>query len=266
MTHQLEWLSDLARLAEDGTPCVLVTVTEAKGSTPREAGTKMVVTGDRQFGTIGGGNLEFQAVGEARELLQKTTQAPANKDYALGPQLAQCCGGTVSVLLEPFFPRGNPLYLFGAGHVGKEVVKVLSGLSVDVRWIDERENEFPRDLPARTRKIVTASPAAEIAGLPEGAFVLVMTHSHDTDYEIVSAALKKGNFAYLGLIGSETKRARFESRLAAGGLGRDKLARLTCPIGGSSGGKHPREIAIATSAEMLEQGLLQPHAAALKAG
>src|SRR5690242_2471121 len=99
-----EWLSVLAELSGTGTPCVLITVVEAKGSTPRDAGTKMVVTADRQFGTIGGGNLEFQAIGEARKLLTSATGDTKLKDYSLGPALAQCCGGAVTVLLEPVLP------------------------------------------------------------------------------------------------------------------------------------------------------------------
>lgn len=248
------WLPTLTMLTDKGEPCVLITVTEAKGSTPREAGVKMIVTAQGQFGTIGGGNLEFQAIGEARKLLA-SAQGPAMKDYPLGPKLAQCCGGAVSVFLEPFLPSKQAFYLFGAGHVGKEVIKVLDGLPVRVKWVDEREAEFPRDLPKNCEKILTTAPAAELRAADENTYVAIMTHSHDLDYELVRAAYK-GKFAYLGLIGSKTKRARFEKRLLAEGVTKEQLERLHCPIGlGDVNGKHPREIAISVAAELLSLGL-----------
>ncbi len=260
-TH--EWLSVLADLSGKGTPCVLITVVEAKGSTPRDAGTKMVVTSNQQFGTIGGGNLEFQAIGEARKVLASATGEIELKDYALGPALAQCCGGTVTVLLEPVLPPDKTLLLFGAGHVGKEVVRVLDGLSVNIRWIDERENEFPGQVPHGCRKIITTNPVAEILTAPIGAFIIIMTHSHHLDYQLVRAALERNEFGYLGLIGSGTKRARFESKLRAEGLSDAAIARLTCPIGiPAVTGKHPREIAVAVSAEILGLGLTKAKAAA----
>lgn len=260
-TH--EWLSVLADLSGTGTPCVLITVVEAKGSTPRDAGTKMVVTSDRQFGTIGGGNLEFQAIAEGRKLLAAATGETKLKDYPLGPALAQCCGGAVTVLLEPVLPPDKTLLLFGAGHVGKEVVRVLDGLSVNIRWIDERENEFPSQAPHGCRKIVAQNPITEISAGPAGAFIIIMTHSHHLDYQLVRAALERGDFAYLGMIGSDTKRARFESKLRAEGISNEMIARLTCPIGiPAVTGKHPREIAVAVSAEILGLGLTKPKAAA----
>jgi xanthine dehydrogenase accessory factor len=253
-THH-EWLAVLSDLAARGTPCVLITVLEAKGSTPRDAGTKMVVTSDRQFGTIGGGNLEFQAIGEARKLLEAAGGTTV-KDYPLGPALAQCCGGAVTVLLEPVFPPGKTLLLFGAGHVGKEVVRVLEGLPAKIMWVDERAGEFPAGIPAGCEKVHTSDPAGEIKRMPAGAFIIVMTHSHDLDYEIVKAVMARGDFAYLGLIGSDTKRARFEKKLLADGIKKDTLARLTCPIGiPAVTGKHPREIAVAVAAEILGLGL-----------
>lgn len=253
MSANHEWLPVLTELTEKGTPCVLITVMEAKGSTPREAGVKMVVTTSEQFGTIGGGNLEFQAIEEARKLLE-TASKPAVKDYPLGPKLAQCCGGAVSVFLEPFLPAGKTLYLFGAGHVGKEVVKVLAGLPLRVKWIDERANEFPGEVPKNCEKVITSAPVAELRAADENSFIAVMTHSHDLDFDVVRAAYK-GKFAYLGLIGSRTKRVRFEKRLGAEGVTKDQLAALHCPIGIGGTGKHPREIAISIAAELLTLGI-----------
>lgn len=262
MSDAHQWLSVLAELSEKKTPCVLITVTEAKGSTPRDAGTKMIVTMDGQYCTIGGGNLEFQAIEEARKLLSAATAQIKMKDYPLGPALAQCCGGAVTVLLEPFIPNDKTLYLFGAGHVGKEVVAVLENLPVQVRWIDERENEFPARIPANCEKIVTASPVSILRGLDENGFVVIMTHSHDLDYDLVRAAMEGGKYAYLGLIGSDTKRARFEKWLLADGVPSDQLQRLVCPIGIEGiTGKHPREIAVSVVAEVLRLGLTRAGAA-----
>jgi xanthine dehydrogenase accessory factor len=256
MMQDFSWLSTLADLSARHVPCVLVTVMEAKGSTPREAGTKMVVTAEGQFGTIGGGNLEFEAVAEARLLLTDAQAATKVKDYPLGPKLAQCCGGAVSVLLESFVPTGKKLYLFGAGHVGREVVAVLSALPIDIVWIDSRAQEFPAVLPPGCTQKLTDAPLSQTAEIDENAYVLVMTHNHDLDYDIVRSVMQRGRYAYLGLIGSATKRARFEKRLVVDGIAAADLARLVCPIGiGGVTGKHPREIAIAVAAQMLALGL-----------
>lgn len=256
MQQDFSWLATLADLAARRVPCVLVTVMEAKGSTPREAGTKMVVTADAQFGTIGGGNLEFEAIAEARKILDTAAVTMAVKDYPLGPKLAQCCGGAVSVLLESFIPTGKKLYLFGAGHVGREVVSVLSALPIDIIWVDSRAEEFPATLPANCTRHVTSAPLAVAADIDDHAYVLVMTHNHDLDYDIVRSVMQRGRFAYLGLIGSATKRARFEKRLVVDGVAPDDLPRMVCPIGLQGiTGKHPREIAIATAAQLLHLGL-----------
>lgn len=254
MSAPHDWLPVLARLTEAGTPCALITVMDAKGSTPREAGVKMVVTAAEQFGTIGGGNLEFQAIEAARALLQ-TLGGPEIRDYPLGPKLAQCCGGAVTVLLEPFLPAGRMLYLFGAGHVGREVVRVLEGLGLRIKWIDARVQEFPAVVPPGVEKIITAAPMDELKAAAPGAFVAVMTHSHDLDYELVRAALKRGDMAYVGLIGSDTKRARFTRRLREEGVAPETVETLRCPIGLGDTGKHPREIAISIAAELLSLGL-----------
>ncbi|TNE28793.1 MAG: xanthine dehydrogenase accessory protein XdhC [Alphaproteobacteria bacterium] len=251
------WLSDLSELRKHETPCVLITVVTAKGSTPRKSGTKMIVTQFQQFGTIGGGNLEFEAIAAARKLLAEAADTPEIHDYALGPSLAQCCGGAVTILLEPFLANGKTLILFGAGHVGKEIIKVLDGLPVKIKWVDERANEFPQEMPGNVEKIITAAPAEELKNLAEDVYILVITHSHDLDYTIVEQALSRNKFTYLGLIGSDTKRAKFNKRLKADGINAKRLADLTCPIGVEGvKGKHPREIAIAVAAELLQNGLV----------
>jgi len=244
-----DWLDTLAALRGRGEAAVLVTVVEALGSTPRDAGTKMVVTIDGLFGTIGGGNLEHKAIGEARRLLDRAEARPRMREFPLGPLLGQCCGGSASILFEPVLPVARRLWLFGAGHVGRATVDVLAGLPVAIDWVDPRAAEFPVVVPAGVRVRIEPDPAARVPDIPAGAAVLVMTHSHALDEAIVAAALARDDLAFVGLIGSATKRARFAKRLWAQGLPMD---RLVCPIGVAGiADKHPRAIAIATAAQLL---------------
>lgn len=247
----LEWLRALNQLDEAGEPAVLITVVDAKGSTPREAGCKMVVTRDGEFDTIGGGKLEFTCIAAARALLAEDA-GPTLRDFPLGPELGQCCGGHVTVLFEPLRPEPTHVAVFGAGHVGRALVALLAGLRVRVHWIDARENAL-RDAPAGIDARLRDDPAREIASLPAGSIVLVMTHDHQLDFDIVAAALARADLAAVGLIGSATKRARFASRLARIGVPRAAIERLICPIGVPGvGGKRPAEIAIAVAAQVLQ--------------
>ena len=246
------WLQALTALGAAGTPHVLVTVVEAKGSAPREAGTKMVLTADAQHGSIGGGTLEHTVTALARRLLHEGAAAPTMESFPLGPALGQCCGGHVTVLLEPFQAGQFHVVLFGAGHVGKALAAVLGQLPCRVTWIDGRAEQFPADVPPNVRVEVSDAPVYDVAEAPPGACFLVMTHSHALDRDLVEAVLRRGDFAYCGLIGSATKRRRFEARLAAKGLTKDDLARLVCPIGiDGIAGKSPGEIAVAVAAQLL---------------
>jgi xanthine dehydrogenase accessory factor len=249
------WLQALNALAETGIEAVLVTVVEVKGSTPREAGAKMVVTRDKIYDTVGGGHLELKAIELSRAMLRQSPlpEAPAIHRFPLGPSLGQCCGGEATLLLEPIQPPSFHIALFGAGHVGKALVKLLGDLPCRVTWTDPRGEMFPDVPPANVTINISDEPEAEVVALSAGSFVLVMTHSHPLDQRILEAALKRDDFRYVGLIGSATKRARFLSRLRARGLRETELARLTCPIGiDGAGGKHPAEIAIAVAAQLLQ--------------
>lgn len=252
------WVEALASAVAAGRPAVLVTVLRAAGSTPREAGAKMVVTAGSTHGTIGGGHLEMEAVSQAREMLAAAGRGvppggPVTRDVALGPSLGQCCGGAVTLLLEALLPPAWNVAVFGAGHVGRALVALLAALPCRVAWIDSREGEFPGEVPAGVDRIVSEAPADEVADLPAGCDVVVMTHSHALDQEIVEAALRRPDLRYLGLIGSATKRARFLARLAERGFPPAQVARLTCPVGvPGAGGKLPAEIAIAVAAQLLQ--------------
>ena len=244
-------------------PVVLVTVVEVLGSAPREAGTSMLVTEHGLAGTIGGGQLEWRALEAARALLAEGGTG-RTLELPLGPALQQCCGGHVALRLELLgeadLPRlaealaearaALPLVaLFGAGHVGRAVVQALGPLPCSLIWVDSRADMFPTTMPANAEARPTADPVAVARRLPAGAFHLVMTHSHPLDLELVATVLERGDFAWLGLIGSETKRRRFESQLRARGLPSE---RLVCPIGiAGIEGKEPPVIAASVAAQLL---------------
>ncbi len=322
-----EWIEDLADVLAAGEPGVIVTVAAIRGSAPREAGAKMIVTRDETIGTIGGGQLEYQCTRIAVDMLG-ANELPSVRNFPLGASMGQCCGGVVDVLFEPLdaavpswltdlralYGQRQPLAMvtgigatagkfivaaeletgpgelphairerafdivsrnggtervgdyvietvvnpdfniavFGAGHVGAAVVPLLAKLDCNVRWIDSRRNIF-RALPANVRAIEAAEPALEVAAMPPGSYFLVMTHSHAIDYEIVSRILMRNDAAYCGLIGSVSKRRRFEKRFRAQGIGDSQLVKLTCPIGVDGiSGKKPAEIAVAVAAELLQ--------------
>jgi xanthine dehydrogenase accessory factor len=253
------WLRTLTELEQTGEPSVLVTVVTARGSTPREAGCKMVVTRQSQFDTIGGGNLEFTCVEAARELLT-SAEGPVLRDFPLGPELGQCCGGHVSVMFEPLRPAFAHVAIFGAGHVGRALVALLGGLRLRVTLIDTRTDALAA-VPSGIAACHTTDPVQEVATLPGGSIVLVMTHDHQIDFDIVAAALPRTDFAAVGLIGSRTKRVRFMHRLTRLGIAAD---RLICPIGVPGvGGKLPAEIAVSVAAQILQ---LQQRAITAKPG
>jgi len=249
----------------------LVSLVETKGSSPREAGAAMVVRPSGGFhGTIGGGAMEWRALAEAHEALEQGRGASRRSVVALGPELAQCCGGRVEWRVETFdrsdierlrplaeaeraAAPGRAVLLFGAGHVGRALALALAPLPFQVRWIDSREAAFPERAPANATLVRSSDPPAELAAAPEGAFVIVMTHSHPLDLAIVAEALRQDRFGYVGLIGSATKRARFLSQMRAAGLAEAALAKLVCPIGVAGiEGKEPPVIAASVAAQLLQ--------------
>lgn len=253
------WADEARALVEAGEGVALITLTNVKGSAPRDAGARMLVWAGGQRGTVGGGNLEFALAADARAMLARG-ETDIARDYPLGPILGQCCGGRVSARIERLdYDKAvalvriaateegarAALLLFGAGHVGEAVARAVALLPFRLMWRDTRA-----DFCARAA--LTNDPRADVDAGPPGAFYLVLTHNHDLDYEIVRAVLARGDATYCGLIGSKSKRVRFERQLRADGLGAE-LRRLTCPIGGAIGlkGKAPAVIAAATAAEML---------------
>jgi xanthine dehydrogenase accessory factor len=247
---------------------VVVEVSAALGSAPREAGTRMLVSATQAVGSIGGGHLEWKAIASAREMLRTGELAAHSQHYPLGPALGQCCGGAVTLQFRALdaaaleaWPTSKPLFhlqLYGAGHVGRAVATLLTTLDVGVDWIDEREDEFPATThlgtpwPAHIRRICVDAVEAEVGTAPPGAFYLVMTHQHDLDLRVTEAILRRGDFAYLGLIGSKTKRQRFMHRFEQRGLAAELIERIMCPIGvGGISGKQPEVVAVAVVAQLL---------------
>jgi len=278
----------IAKTLEAHDTCAMISVVKVEGSTPREAGVRIVVTPLGFHGTIGGGTLEWQAIAKAQAMLGKPTQHKLSV-HSLGPDLGQCCGGRVQLVTEVFarndlvtakdfaareesgvfavmgrivapdyseqFGDSNrKLYLFGAGHVGRALILALAPLPFDVIWIDPREGAFPAAVPSNVVTIQSENPAAEIANAPPDSFALVMTHSHALDLEIIDAVLRSPRFAYVGLIGSATKRARFSKRLREARISDENISALVCPIGiPSIKSKHASAIAAATAVQLLER-------------
>src|ERR1700712_4473587 len=239
------WISALAELQTQGQACVLVTIIEERGSTPRNAGSKMGVSAERIFDTIGGGHLEYKAMEIARQMLESGSQQTRLERFSLGASLGQCCGGVNVLLFEPMGQPQAHIAVFGAGHVGRALVPLLASLPCRVRWIDSREAEFPTQMPEGVTQILSEDVIEEVDNLPAGSYCIVMTHNHQLDLELAAAILKRGDFSYFGLIGSKTKRVKFEHRLRDRGFEPAVLQRMRCPMGLTEvKGKLPIEIAV----------------------
>lgn len=309
-----DWLHRARELVAEG-PYVMVTVVETLGSAPRTAGTKMLVSDTALYGTIGGGKLEHQVAEQARKFLGEEGADYHFQTYALGPLLEQCCGGSVTILLERIQPGAEflkeprqaflrtyfecntttkdwcehyardpisfqdvdgdrfegkaadagimleqvtrkraKLIMFGAGHVGRAVATALAPLPFDVTWVDNREDEFPDHVAASHTVQVSEDYTSFVDRAPAGACYLVFTHSHQLDYALISRILARRDAFYCGMIGSKTKRARFENRMLKERLiTEEDLPKFICPIGVKGiNGKEPQVIAASVAAELLQ--------------
>lgn len=246
------WIQALAEFEAKGTPCVMVTVLEDKGSVPRGAGTKMLVTENEVIATIGGGHLEHVAMKAAQEMLVHGESDMKIERFNLGARLGQCCGGMVTLSFEPIGQQRHVLALFGAGHVAKAMVHILATLPFKVIWIDEREDQFPDVIPDNVEMRLTDDPVGEVSTLPTNSMYLVLTHNHQLDFELSRAILKRGDAKYFGLIGSLSKRKRFDYRLKERGFDDATINTMICPIGiDAVKGKHPAEIAVSVTGELI---------------
>ena len=287
--------------------CALISVIKVSGSTPREVGARIILDNVGGFrGSIGGGNLENASIQLAQKMLAQGIQNIHIEKHLLGPDMGQCCGGAVTILIETFTPkqlpeiqvfataeadgmfstmgdigsnhvaRGvashdanigltdnhkiietfgqnpTPIYLFGAGHVGKALMLHLASLPFHITWIDSRKSEFPKATPANFTLVHLNQPHKILAQAPDNAQLLILTHNHDIDFDIVQTALQMNRFAYIGMIGSKTKRARFISKFKKLGLTEPQINQLICPIGlPNIKSKNPQAIAVSVVAELL---------------
>lgn len=333
-----DWLTLLIDILGQHGAVVRVTVVDTKGSVPREAGASMLVSLRETEGTIGGGNLEYQAIAAAHRMLHGAAVLPdrwrrATQSYALGPSLGQCCGGFVRLAFEvltlrdvddlrnlvqlarnkamivrrletgyPFEvvndrsevdcwplnvaqvlkrvfsgsePAGFayvkdagggegwlieevatprvPLYIYGAGHVGRAIVRIVDGLPFYIEWIDTDADRFPQSVPSHVKALVQPDPSVVARTAVPDALHLVLTYSHALDLAICCTLLQRNDFAFLGLIGSTTKKARFKKRLLDVGIPPNVFHRLTSPIGiNGIRGKQPISIAISVAAQLVQ--------------
>ena len=277
---------------------VLITIDSFEGSSPREVGAWMLVFENDMLGTVGGGNLEFQAIAQGRELLavhagqgavsqggvlqgtgtaqQVTLSTDSVRRYPLGPALGQCCGGVVHLrfsvipvndaikieaacayLERASGQRNLKIALFGGGHVGKALVRVLGNLPCQIQWVDSRDEIFPSDIPANTQCEHSSPVQAAVHDLAAGSHLLIMSFSHAEDLDVVIAALQrqrsKNDLGFIGLIGSKTKWATFRHRLEERGFTDAEMARVTCPIGVAGvQGKEPEVIAVSVASQLLK--------------
>jgi xanthine dehydrogenase accessory factor len=300
--HANSWLAKALASLNDGQDIVLVTVTATKGSSPRNHGSQMLVTKAGIWQTIGGGALEFDVMARARKLLASDDDDWQRQHITviLGPDMGQCCGGQMSLLLEKFtvkqagalaalVQQGHhnhmlahplesgvplrlqsaqspfdgvvfmapvmtwqmPLFIYGAGHVSRALIPRLDGLGFDIFLVDIEAARFADNLDDNVQKLLAKAPEKIAFRAPHGAAHLVMTHSHSLDEAICLQLLMRGDFAYLGLIGSKSKRARFAKRLAAAGVPSAMLDQLICPIGISEiSGKSPAYVALSIAADL----------------
>jgi xanthine dehydrogenase accessory protein XdhC len=255
----------LASVPADGRHAMLVEITAALGSTPRGCDAAMVVAADAMAGTIGGGHLEFHAIDVARSMLEEGG-GRRTMDLPLGPLMGQCCGGQVSLSFEPVTAKvaerlirreealvkaRPPVLVFGLGHTGRALAAMLDLLPFAVTLVDDRP-EALTDLPPGCSVRHLDDPAEAVMDAPPGAAFVILTHSHALDYRLTEAALQRGDAAYVGMIGSRTKRRRFESQFLRAGGTRAALAWLTCPIGAADvEDKRPEIIASLTAAELV---------------
>jgi len=267
MAARREDVRDFLRREPD---CVLVEVTGAAGSTPRDTDAWMLVAADSLFGTVGGGQLEYMAIDHARRALRQGVPAEA-MNIPLGPEIGQCCGGRVRLsftamnadLATLLITRNDRemaerphVYVFGAGHVGDALTMALSLAPVRTVLVDTREEELSASKVEGIETCLAAMPEAVVRDAPAGSSFVILTHDHALDFLIAAEALRRDDAAYVGMIGSKTKRATFKNWLSRE-IGRPELFnRLICPIGGTAvKDKRPAVIAALAAAEIVVAAL-----------
>ncbi len=253
---KMNWTEAAYQLNRQGKAYVLVTLVGVSGSTPRNSGTKMVISKDEVFDTIGGGHLEHKTIKYAYKLLSEAKDCQHLEHFKLGVNLGQCCGGSASVLFECFSANGINIMLFGAGHVGQALIPILAEMPCQITWVDSREAQFPENINTykNVSKVLSENPENEVANMPANSYYIVMTHNHQMDFDISQQILKRGDFNYLGLIASNTKWRRFQLRYKHREIDAKQVERMNCPIGlANVPGKLPIEIAVSVAGEIIER-------------
>ena len=264
----MDWLDALVQCKQDNVACVVVLITDVQGSAPRSVGTRMVVTADKIYGTIGGGALELEGISHARALMDiacvcKQNKCVSSRLFNLAPELSQCCGGKVTLQFDCHLANDFVVHVFGAGHVAQELAKLLTRLPCvatfhDTRsdWLSQVETCAQQDSPVSSSQIKTRllgdNVFAHVESLEPGAYYIIMTHSHEIDMDVVEAVLSRADAAYCGLIASKSKAAAFRKRLRRKGFTEQELLQLTAPIGQTiKTGNTPMEVAIAAASDVL---------------
>jgi len=248
----MNWFTALANLSSESQGHVLMTVLDTRGSSPRDVGTKMLVSKEEIFDTIGGGALEYQCIETARELLSRNQQVQHTETFNLGKDLKQCCGGVVSVFFEVFPASNFTLNIFGAGHIGQALTKLLADIDCTVHLFDSRNELLKQTYSKNIKTHHLTEPEIAIEACLANSYFLVMTHDHALDQQLCEAILARGDSNYCGVIGSRTKGIKFRQRLLKKGFSQEELVQLTCPMGLSDlKTKIPMEIAISVLAELL---------------
>ena len=258
----MHWVGAVERLREQRLPGVLVTIADVRGHAPRDAGAKMVVSAAASWGSVGGGNLEETALARARAMLDEGTDVPEQlvlglTDKARTDHGRQCCGGEVTLLLEPLAVVPS-VAVFGIGHVGLELARILSRHDVELHLVDSRADQLSAerlapldDGPATVHAHHAPVPELVLGQVPEGTHVLVLTHDHAEDFAICDAALRCGHLSSVGLIGSSAKWQRFRRGLLVEGHAEAAVDRIQSPIGRPGGSKDPAAIAVNVAAELV---------------
>lgn len=255
-THET-WHGALHRLQNQGEAHVLATQVTSQGSTPRDPGARMVITLTGCFDTLGGGTFEWQTIAAARSLLRTHQYGFHVEAFSLGGRSGQCCGGYLNVLLEAFAGCSAHVAVFGAGHIGREIISLCAPLPWDVKWYDSRPGAFAEHFKHQARLSCLSSYELQpsLAALSPNTHALVLTHNHEEDYTLIAALLERDDIASIGLIGSASKWASFAGRLKRAGYSDQQIARVRSPIGLVHGAKltnkTPYAIALMIVTELL---------------
>lgn len=249
--------AQLTACEQAGSPCVLVILVEALGSTPQDTGAKMLVNpAGLLTGTVGGGKIEAKAIALAQALLAAGATAPQFVNWTLKTDVGMTCGGSVKLYFEPH-PAGGagsawPIWIFGAGHVVQALVPVLAPLDCALTVVDPRRDWLDR-LPraARLRCLAAEQPADLVSAMPDGAYLLCLTQGHASDRPVLRRALAEREFPFVGVIGSEAKAEILRRELIADGLPPARARHFHCPIGLPFGSNHLHEIALSIAAQLL---------------